>query len=122
MLACLAPLAADVVITGADKDDIGVMIFPSPGALKAKGYSLDDTDGALSDPALLADINARLAARGATSSSTRIARALVLAEPPSLPDGEMTAKGNLNFRKVLTRRAGLLARLHGEGDLCVTTL
>lgn len=122
VLACLAPLAADVVITGADKDDIGVMIFPSPGALKAKGYSLDDTDGALSDPALLADINARLAARGATSSSTRIARALVLAEPPSLPDGEMTAKGNLNFRKVLTRRAGLLARLHGEGDLCVTTL
>ena len=41
-------------------------------------------------------------------------RAIVLAEPPSLTDAEITAKGNLNFRKVLTRRADLLERLYDE--------
>ena len=34
----------------------------------------------------------------------------------------MTAKGNLNFRKVLTRRADLLARLYADSDACVTTI
>lgn len=39
-----------------------------------------------------------------------------MAEPASLGEGEMTAKGSLNARKVLTRRAELLDRLYDDGD------
>jgi feruloyl-CoA synthase len=39
-----------------------------------------------------------------------------------MPEGEMTAKGNLNFRKVLTRRADLLARLYTGTAPTVTIL
>jgi feruloyl-CoA synthase len=124
MLACLSPLAADLVITGADRDEIGVMIFPNMGELKSEGFSDAADAGALSDKALLGEIHRRLAerAREISGSSTRVARAIVLAEPPSMPEGEMTAKGNLNFRKVLTRRADLLARLYADSDPCVTTI
>ncbi|WP_417722129.1 feruloyl-CoA synthase [Salipiger sp.] len=121
MLACLAPLAADLVVTGADRDGIGVMIFPDRGALERAGYSAEEDGGALSCPRLAEEIRRRLAerARAASGSSTRVERAILCAAPPSMPDGEMTAKGNLNVRRVLDRRADLLARLHGEGDPCV---
>ncbi len=42
--------------------------------------------------------------------------AMVLAEPPSMAEGEITAKGNLNFRKLLQHRAALVARLYDDAD------
>ncbi len=122
MLSCLAPLAADLVIAGADRDEIGVMIFPDMAELAAEGFGSDAQDGALSDARLLSEIHRRLAwrAREITGSSTRVGRAIVLVEPPSIAEGEMTAKGNLNVRKVLTRRATLLERLYAGDDPCVT--
>ncbi len=120
-LECLAPLASDVVVTGADRNEIGLMVFPNPAELAHAGFSKDNANGALTCPDLLSDLKGRLEARAKVSSasSTRIARAVVLAEPPSMPDGEATAKGNLNFRKVLARRADLLARLYAPDDPAV---
>ncbi len=120
-LDCLAPLAADLVVTGADRDDIGLMIFPNLSEVPGLGYAVNGVSGVITCPKLLADITARLKARSKdfNTSSTRIARAIVLAEPPSMPEGESTAKGNLNFRKVLTRRADLLARLYADADPAV---
>lgn len=122
MLALLSPLAADLVITGADRNDIGVMIFPNLATLEAEGFALKDDNGAYRCPLLLGEIRRRLAAHAATgaSSSTRVARAIVLSEPASVPEGEVTAKGNLNFRKVLTRRADLLERLYADVTPAVT--
>lgn len=124
VLACLGALAADLVVTGADRDEIGVMIFPNMAELQAKGFAVAAQDGALSDPKLLSEIHRCLAerAREISGSSSRIARAMVLSEPPSMGEGEMTAKGNLNFRKVLSRRADLLARLYAEDDPCVARI
>ena len=124
ILAALSPLASDLVVTGADKSEIGVMIFPNVTELEAEGFQLDEEAGAYCCPLLLGEIHRRLAAHAATgaSSSTRVARAIVLSEPASMPEGEMTAKGNLNFRKVLARRADLLKRLYAEADPAVTTL
>ncbi|WP_323798332.1 feruloyl-CoA synthase [Nisaea sp.] len=124
LLSCLAPLAADLVVTGADRDEIGVMIFPNLGELEREGYALDEADGALTDRLLLGDIHRRLAVRDRefSGSSTRVSRAIVLAEPASMPEAEMTAKGNLNFRRVLQRRSALLERLYSDGDAAVTTL
>ena len=121
LLACLAPLAADLVITGHDLNEIGVLIFANPEAFAAAGYGADSDNGALTCPRLLEDVRSRLRDRDAQQggSSMRVRRALVLAEPPSLGDGEMTAKGSLNWRKVLSRRAALLARLYDESDPAV---
>jgi feruloyl-CoA synthase len=43
--------------------------------------------------------------------------ALILDEPPSVDAGEITDKGYLNQRAVLTRRAQAVAALHGPDGL-----
>lgn len=124
MLAALAPLAADLVVTGQDRSEIGLMIFPNRAALEAEGYTLEEEDGALICSALLAELTRRLqlCAQEGAGSSTRVVRALMLSEPQSLTDGEITAKGNLNFHAVLTRRAALLKRLYDGGTTGIATL
>ncbi len=122
LLSHFAPLAADLVITGQDKSDIGVLIFPNKEAIQTAGHALDDVDGMLSDPSLLTALWDRLAAwnEANASSSTRIARAALFAEPASLVDAEITAKGNLNFRKVLQRRSAILDHLYnGSHDAVI---
>ena len=118
LLGELAPLCQDIVICGADKSEIGLFIFPSPEAL-AMADGAEDANGALTSEALSKAVIAKLEGRKSQGSASRISRALVLSEPPSMGDGEMTAKGNLNFRKILTRRAGLLARLYDDADQSV---
>jgi feruloyl-CoA synthase len=44
----------------------------------------------------------------------RIARCLILTEPPSIDANEITDKGYRNQRAVLARRASLVERLHAE--------
>ncbi len=114
LLGALAPLAADLVVTGQDCTEIGLMIFPNRDAFDAAGYTLEEENGALVCPALLSEITQRLQTRAAdgAGSSTRVVRAVVMAEPASLMDAEVTAKGSLNFRNILARRVALLARLY----------
>ena len=118
LLACLAPLAADLVVTGADRKDIGLMIFPNFSELEKQGFDVEEAGGVLVNERLHGEIHHRLAerAREITGSSTRVARAVILAEAPSIGDGEMTAKGNLNFRRVMERRKVLLERLYDDSD------
>ena len=47
-----------------------------------------------------------------TGSSTRIERAVILTEPPSLDAGEITDKGSINQLEVLRRRSGLVEKLY----------
>ncbi|MBP0484125.1 feruloyl-CoA synthase [Sagittula salina] len=108
----LAPLAADVVICGADRPEIGVLIFPSAAA---RDMAVIEGD-LLRSEVLRNEVAQRLRARGAHGSATQVARALVMSEPPSLGDGEITAKGNLNFRTVQTRRAALVDRLFDDAE------
>ncbi|WP_298821972.1 feruloyl-CoA synthase [uncultured Roseibium sp.] len=118
MLSELAPLAADLVVTGADRTEIGVMIFPNLSELTQAGFQLSEERGAYRCDLLQGEIHRRLAERARTvsGSSARVSRAIVLSAPPSGAEGEMTAKGNLNIRRVLTRRATLLERLYSDDD------
>ncbi|MCL6609677.1 MAG: hypothetical protein K6T74_16470, partial [Geminicoccaceae bacterium] len=60
-------------------------------------------------------------ARQATGSANRIARLIVLAEPPSLDRGEITDKGSINQRAVLAHRAALVEALYrGDSDPALT--
>ena len=94
MLGWLTPLAVDLVISGGGRGEIGFL------ALRER----------------LTDWNA--AERGA---SCRIGVALFLAEPPQLNEGEVTAKGDLNGRKIMERRADILDALY-EGRAGVVRL
>ena len=51
-----------------------------------------------------------------TGSAKRITRAIILADPPSLKDGEVTDKGSLNINNILKKRAALLERLYDNED------
>ena len=114
-------LVQDMVICGADKSQVGLMIFPSAEALALAGDGAEQ-DGALMSDALCAALAEKLALRADHGSAARVNRVMVLAEPPSLGDGEITAKGNLNYRKVLARRASLLDRLYSDDDPAVIRL
>lgn len=103
----LAPHAADVVITGHEREEIGLLVFPTPQAK------------ALPRAELEAHIRAGLRAmkaEGGGSSQTPTC-ALILDEPPSVDAGEITDKGYLNQRAVLARRAQAVVELHGAGGL-----
>ncbi len=53
-------------------------------------------------------------AQGATGSASRVARAVVLADPPSIDKGEITDKGSINQRAVLKERAELVEALYAD--------
>ena len=113
-LDALRGLVQDVMICGHDRDDVGLFVFPRPDQVHGDNTS----DGAVIDPVLQAAIETRLRdmARKASGSAKRISRAIILAEPPSLKDSEITDKGSLNPRKIMTRRADLLERLYDNED------
>jgi feruloyl-CoA synthase len=48
------------------------------------------------------------------ASSAHATRALLMIEPPSVDGGEITDKGYINQRAVLSRRASELARLNAD--------
>jgi feruloyl-CoA synthase len=111
-----APLVRDAVIAGADRDDIAVLVFPDIEACRRlAGLAAEVPVSAVLDDAKVRDeFRRRLTAlaRQATGSSTRICRAVLMAEPPSLDAGEMTDKGSINQRAVLSRRKDLVDRLY----------
>jgi feruloyl-CoA synthase len=49
-----------------------------------------------------------------TGSANRVARAIVLEEPPHIDRGEVTDKGSINQRAVLSHRAALVERLYAD--------
>ena len=106
VVSALAPLAQDVVVTGHDRHEIGVLVFPSPAAAGLPPQELASRIGA-----------ALRSLRGEGGGSSQCpARALVLAEPPSADAGEITDKGYINQRAVLQRRADLVERLYAGGE------
>jgi feruloyl-CoA synthase len=117
VMRALRGLAADVVVCGHDRAEIGLFVFPD----RSLAEGLVATDGAIVDAALQRAVAERLGLVNAeaTGSSRRIARALVLSEPPSVAGHEITDKGSLNVANVLKRRAALLARLYDDTDPAV---
>ena len=106
VVSALAPLAQDVVVTGHDRDEVGVLIFPTPQAQALPAAELAQR--------IAAALHA-LKAEGGGSSQTP-ARALVLSEPPSPDAGEITDKGYINQAAVLRHRAASVAALYAGGD------
>ncbi|MEX0286211.1 MAG: AMP-binding protein [Paracoccaceae bacterium] len=114
LLPRLKGLAQDIVICGEGRDEIGLLIFAAPSRAGS-------AEGVVTDAGYLSEVQNELTqlAGSATGSSNRIARALIMAEPPDVGSGEITAKGSLNIRAILDRRAELVGRLYDESDPAV---
>ncbi|HEY3819092.1 MAG TPA: feruloyl-CoA synthase [Polyangiaceae bacterium] len=106
LIAAADPFVQDAVITGHDRDEVGALLF-----LTAQARAQPPATVA----ARLAEALAALA-EDPGGSSMRVGRALVLDEPASLDDGEITDKGYLNQRAILERRALRVADLYRGGD------
>jgi feruloyl-CoA synthase len=117
-IAACAPLVRDVVIAGLDRDTVSALAVLDADGCKLINPTLplEDLAGMASDDLIRAAFRERFARllTQATGSSTRITRALLLAEPLSIDNGEVTDKGSINQRAVLEHRAGLIADLYAE--------
>lgn len=119
LIGALAPYVRDAAIAGHDRDDVTALLFPEieacRGLIGAGAAGVTDAD-VLAAPAVRRAIGERLSAfaRESTGSSTRVARVLLMAQPASIDASEITDKGSLNQRAVLSRRADAVAALYAE--------
>ncbi len=119
LIAGLAPYVRDVVIAGPDRDCVAALLIPDLPACRALCDGLAASAGAgevLAHPAVRGAVQRALNALAATAtgSSTRVRRALLLSDPPSIDAGEITDKGSINQRAVLAHRADLVAALYAD--------
>jgi feruloyl-CoA synthase len=112
-----APYVRDVVMTGADRDDLGMLILADSAACRALTPDLSKDAPeieVLRHPAVrrrFAELLTALA-KTATGSASRVTRAMILEEPPSIDKHEMTDKGSINARALLDNRKPLIEELY----------
>ncbi len=117
IIAAGAPYIQDVVLTGINLKEVGAMVFPSPRVRELAGLP---ESAALADVLASAPVLAHFQkvvnalAASSTGSANRIARLCLLSEPPTIDKGEITDKGSINQRSVLTHRADTVAALHED--------
>ncbi len=106
VLAAAGTVIDEVVVAGENRDEIGLLLFAGPRARDAHS----------NEAALREGIGSLLAAYNTTAggSSFRVGRALLVFEPLSPSDGEITDKGSVNQRRVLARRADAVQRLFDD--------
>jgi len=100
LVAALQPYVVDAVICAPDHPWLGALVW------------LTGAEDAATRAALASNLAAFNASR--QGSADTIARLLVLKEPASFEDGEVTDKRSINQRRVMERRASEMARLYAE--------
>ncbi len=114
-IAAGAPVIQDAVVTGHDREEVGLLVFPNPAGCRTLCPEAgDDLEALVRCPAVHERLRAGFAAYNAEhgASSRRIARLLLMSEPPNIDANEITDKGYINQGAVLARRAALVERLH----------
>ncbi len=108
-------LVKDVALTGLDEEFLGGLVFPD--LRLARELAGDDNlegEALVSHPAVRAAFADKLRslARTSTGSSTLIRRIILMARPPEIDRGEVTDKGSINQRQVLSNRADEAAEIY----------
>jgi feruloyl-CoA synthase len=116
----------DAIVAGENREFVGVLAW-----LSAAGcHKLIGGEAPLPElarhPAVRAHVEAAIAKWNAAhrGSSERIARVVLLADPPSIDANEITDKGYINQRLALERRKADVARLFAtkpDADVIVIT-
>ncbi len=112
-----APFVQDVVIAGLNRDYLTAMVFPDIAACRKH---LGKPDASFADIAASREIRLELErllhdfAQKGTGSSNRIERIVVLDRGPDIDKSEMTDKGSINQRAVLTNREEIVELLYAD--------
>ncbi|HSW06168.1 feruloyl-CoA synthase [Aquabacterium sp.] len=110
------PCVQDSVVAGLNRDEIGLLVFPRIDEARRLAGLPDDAPASevLQHPTVRSFFQTlldQLWAEG-TGSANRPARLHVMAEPPSIDKGEITDKGSINQRAVLSHRDALVEALY----------
>ena len=114
------PCVQDVVVAGINRDEVGVLIFPRLDACRARaglpaGAGVEQVLNAAPLREFFQRLVDGLHASG-TGSATRVARAVVLVDPPGIDRGEITDKGSINQRAVLLHRDAIVQAMYDAPD------
>jgi len=116
VIAAASPVMQDAVVTGANRDWIGLLAWPNLAACRNLAGATDELplQELVADEAVTTKLVAGLQAYNANQrgSSTRVHRVMLMSEPPQIDANEVTDKGYINQRAVLERRATLVERLY----------
>jgi feruloyl-CoA synthase len=117
-VAACAPLVRDVIIAGINHDEISALVVLDLDGCRLINPALpaDNLAAAASDSLIRAAFRERFERllAGATGSSTRITRAVLLDTPLSIDRGEVTDKGSINQRAVLENRNALIETMYAS--------
>ncbi|UCG88565.1 MAG: feruloyl-CoA synthase [Gemmatimonadota bacterium] len=105
ILASTAPLLSDVVPTAPDRDYLGLLAWLSPAATEPSNHA-----------AAITELTSRLRTFNMQHPGTSkvVRRILLLSEPPSFEEGEVTDKQYVNQRVVRDRRKADVDRLYAN--------
>jgi feruloyl-CoA synthase len=110
-----ATLARDVIIAGEGQSEVGALVFPNLDACRALDPSLAEdvgADGIAASLRVRAEFEQRLGVlNSGQGSASRIMRLVLETEPPTIDNGELTAKQSVSPRSVLRRRAAAVEEL-----------
>lgn len=116
-VAAMTPVAQDAVVAGQDKDYVALLVFPNVMACRQiAGLPEAGAAELIRHPAVIATVRDGLKVYNAENpgSSSRVGRALLMSEPPSVDGNEITDKGYINQRATLDRRTDLAKRLFAD--------
>lgn len=120
LIAACSPWVRDVVICGLNEAYITAMFWPNPAACAQAIGGSDSAsltfEGMINSDLVRAQVREKLVQYNQLnpSSSKRVQRFTLLAEPASMGDGEITEKGYVNQGAVQARRADIVASLYAE--------
>jgi feruloyl-CoA synthase len=108
-------LIQDAVVTGHDRHEVGLLIFLNrAAAAQLAGMPDAKLEELARSPDVRRQIAEILGTLGGGGSSSRVTRALILENGPSIEAGEITDKGYLNQRALLRSRSAMVERLYAE--------
>jgi feruloyl-CoA synthase len=111
-----SPIVQDVVIAGLDKEFVSAILFLNIDACrKLTNHSSEISSQEVFQHHEIQNFITELVenlGKKATGSATRIVKAIIAHEPPSIDLGEITDKGSLNQRAILKHRAELVEEMY----------
>jgi feruloyl-CoA synthase len=112
-----APLLSDAVICGHDHDYLAALAWPNIAACRRLAPELSELDATelVRHPAVVAALRDRLSSKTSGTSSLRVRRLMLMAEPPSIDANEIADKGYVNQAATRARRAHLVEELYQPG-------
>ena len=119
VMEAVAPLLQFTLVTGHDRDSVGILGWPNLAACKSLCPELG-AEASPDDLMVRPEVTMRLRQAltrfnaGQDGSSTRIARIMLMSEPPNSDANEITDKGYINQRAALHRRQELVEQLYAD--------